>query len=223
MAKDAFRAAQGRLQIAIVPVTPFQQNCTLIFDSASRRGTVIDPGGDLPAILAAIGKTGMKAESIHLTHGHLDHAGGADALKARLGVEIVGPHILDKPLLEGIERSAEHFGVPGMFANCRPDRFLEEGDRVRFGGHEFEVLHCPGHAPGHVVYFCRAARFAHVGDVLFSGSVGRTDLPGGDHAALIAAIRDKLLPLGDDVSFVCGHGPGSTFGRERVSNPYLQA
>lgn len=212
----------GRLQMAIVPVTPFQQNCTLIFDSVSKRGAVIDPGGDIPAIEAAIAKTGMKVESIHLTHGHLDHAGGAEALKARLGVPIVGPHVDDEPLLERIEQGAEMFGVPGMFRNCRPDRYLADGEIVEFGGHRFEVIHCPGHAPGHVVYFNRAARFAHVGDVLFSGSVGRTDLPGGNHAALIDSIQRKLLPLGDDISFVCGHGPGSTFGRERVANPYLR-
>ena len=213
---------QAGLAAAIVPVTPFQQNCTLLWDGATKRGVVIDPGGDVDAIVEGIAQTGITVEAIWITHGHLDHAGAADALKARLGVEIIGPHEADKPLLEGIERQSQMFGVPGMFHNAHPDRFLKEGDKVGFAGHEFEVLHCPGHAPGHVVFFNREARFAHVGDVLFSGSVGRTDLPGGDHDTLIASIVEKLLPLGDDVSFICGHGPGSTFGRERQTNPFLR-
>jgi glyoxylase-like metal-dependent hydrolase (beta-lactamase superfamily II) len=211
----------GRLQIAIVPVTPFQQNCTLIFDSMSKRGVVVDPGGDVEAILDAIEKTGMKVDTILLTHGHIDHAGGAEALKRALGVEIVGPHIADKNMLGNIERQAEMFGLPGGYQNAYPDRWLDEGDTIDIGGHSFKVLHCPGHAPGHVVFINEEARFAHVGDVLFNGSIGRTDLPGGDHAALIASIKGKLLPLGDDITFVCGHGPGSTFGGERQNNPFL--
>jgi len=215
--------AQGQLQAAIVPVTVFQQNCTLIWDSASRRGVVIDPGGDVEAIVEAIAKTGMTVETILLTHGHIDHAGGAEALKAALGhgIEIVGPHEADRSLVENIEKQAEMFGLPGGFRNAYPDRWLNEGDTVSIGGHEFAVLHCPGHSPGHVVFVNEAARFAHVGDVLFNGSIGRTDLPGGDHATLIASIRDKLLPLGDDITFICGHGPGSTFGHERQTNPFL--
>jgi len=216
-------AALGRLQAAIVTVTPFQQNCTLIWDSISKRGVVIDPGGDVDQVKAAIDRYGIEIEAIYLTHGHIDHAGGAEAMKQKLGVEIIGPHEADRPLLEGIEKQAQMFGVPGQFRNAYPDRYLKEGDRVSFGGHSFDVLHCPGHAPGHVVYVNRAAKFAHVGDVLFSGSIGRTDLPGGDHAALIAAIRNKLLPIGDDISFICGHGPGSTFGRERRTNPFLRS
>ncbi|MBI1290159.1 MBL fold metallo-hydrolase [bacterium] len=210
------------LSAAIVPVTPFQQNCTLIWDGVSRQGVVIDPGGDVDRIVEAIGASGIDVQAIWLTHGHLDHVGGAEALKRRLGVPIIGPHIADEPLCSGIERQAEMFGVPGQYHNVHPDRWLEEGDTVSFGGHDFEVFHCPGHAPGHVVFYNRAARFAHVGDVLFSGSVGRTDLPGGDHQALIDSIRTKLLPLGDDVGFICGHGPGSTIGRERQTNPFLQ-
>lgn len=215
-------AEQSGLAAAIVPVTPFQQNCTLLWDRASKRGVVVDPGGDVEAILDGIRQTGIDVTAIWITHAHLDHAGGADELKSRLGVEIVGPHVADKPLCEGIEKQAAMFGVPGMFRNAHPDRWLEEGDTVGFDGHVFEVFHCPGHAPGHVVFFNREARFAHVGDVLFNGSVGRTDLPGGDHDKLIASITEKLLPLGDDVAFVCGHGPGSTFGRERQTNPFLQ-
>jgi len=215
------KRGSGRLQVAIVPVTPFQQNCTLIWNSESKHGVVIDPGGDVETILDAIAQTGMKVDTILLTHGHIDHAGGAEALKKALGTEIVGPHIADKSMLGNIEKQAEMFGVGGGFQNAYPDRWLEEGDTVDIGGHPFKVLHCPGHAPGHVVFINEDARFAHVGDVLFSGSIGRTDLPGGDHAALIASIKQKLLPLGDDISFVCGHGPGSTFGREKQSNPFL--
>ncbi len=214
-------AKLGQLQAAIIPVTPFQQNCTLIWDSVSMKGAVIDPGGDVERIEDAITQTGIAVEQILLTHGHIDHAGGAEALKAKLGVQIIGPHLADRSLLEGIEKQAQMFGVGGGFRNAYPDRWLDEGDHVEIGGHRFEIFHCPGHSPGSVVFYNAAARFAHVGDVLFSGSVGRTDLPGGNHDALIAAIKTKLLPLGDDISFICGHGPGSTFGRERTGNPYL--
>ena len=211
----------GRLNAGIVPVTPFQQNCTILFDEETKHGVVVDPGGDVEVIVRAIEENGFTIDAIWLTHGHLDHAGGAMDLKERLGVEIVGPHEDDKPLLVNLEGQAQRFGMPGAVRNCTPDRFLTEGETVSFGDHVFEILHCPGHAPGHVVYFNRDARFAHVGDVLFNGSVGRTDLPGGDHAALIRSIKEKLLPLGDDIGFICGHGPGSRFGDERRSNPFL--
>ena len=211
----------GRLNAGIVPVTPFQQNCTIRFDEETKQGVVVDPGGDVEVIVRAIEENGFTIDAIWLTHGHLDHAGGAMDLKERLGVEIVGPHEDDKPLLGNLEGQAQRFGMPGAVRNCTPDRFLTEGETVSFGDHVFEILHCPGHAPGHVVYFNRDARFAHVGDVLFNGSVGRTDLPGGDHAALIRSIKEKLLPLGDDIGFICGHGPGSRFGDERRSNPFL--
>ena len=213
----------GRLNAGIVPVTPFQQNCTILYDEETKHGVVVDPGGDVDAIVAAIQQNGLTIEAIWLTHGHLDHAGGAMDLKQALSVDIIGPHEADAPLLANIESSAQRFGIGGQgMRNCTPDRYLADGDTVSFGEHVFEVLHCPGHAPGHVVYFDRAARFAHVGDVLFNGSVGRTDLPGGDHATLMASIRDKVLPLGDDVGFICGHGPGSRIGDERRSNPYIQ-
>lgn len=211
----------GQLAAAIVTVTPFQQNCTLIWDDETKKGVVIDPGGEVDRIEAAIAETGIEVEMILLTHGHIDHAGGAEALKRKLGVDIVGPHKADKDLLESIEKQSEMFGVPGDFHNAYPDRWLEEGDTISIGGHVFDVYHCPGHAPGHVIFHNREAKFAHVGDVLFQGSVGRTDLPGGNHEQLIASIREKLIPLGDDVSFVCGHGPGSTIGRERQTNPFL--
>jgi glyoxylase-like metal-dependent hydrolase (beta-lactamase superfamily II) len=212
----------GRLNGAVITVTPFQQNCTILFDEDGKAGVVIDPGGEVDRIEAGLKETAVKVEAIWLTHGHIDHAGGAMELKDRLGVEIIGPHEADRPLLQNLENQAVRFGVAEPVRNCTPDRFLTEGEKLSFGSQSFEVFHCPGHAPGHVVFFNRASRFAHVGDVLFSGSIGRTDLPGGDHATLIASIKEKLLPLGDNIGFICGHGPGSTFGKERVSNPFLR-
>ena len=211
----------GKLTAAIVSVTPFQQNCTLIWDDETMKGVVVDPGGDVDRIEQAIKETGITVEKILLTHGHIDHAGGAEALKAKLGVKIIGPHRDDADLLANIEKQSQMFGVPGAFQNATPDQWLEEGDVVLISDHVFKVFHCPGHAPGHVVFYNEAARFAHVGDVLFQGSIGRTDLPGGNHSQLIASIKNKLFPLGDDVSFICGHGPGSSIGVERRSNPFL--
>lgn len=211
----------GQLNASIVPVTAFQQNCTILFDMDDRQGVVVDPGGDIDKVLAVLKDNAINAGAIWITHGHIDHAGGAMELKDALGVQIIGPHEADRPLLANLENQAKLYGITDPVRNCMPDRFLSEGDTVSFGQHAFEVFHCPGHAPGHVVYYNRAAKFAHVGDVLFRGSVGRTDLPGGDHAALIASIKDKLLPLGDDVGFICGHGPGGRFGEERRSNPFL--
>jgi len=210
----------AQLNAGIVPVTPFQQNCTILFDEETRRGVVVDPGGDVDRILAALKDDGIAAEAIWITHGHIDHAGGAMELKGALGVDIVGPHEADRFLLDNLETQARRYGLADV-RNCVPDRFLAEGDTVSFAGHVFEVLHCPGHAPGHVVFYDRAAGFAHVGDVLFHGSIGRTDLPGGDHAALMRSIKEKLLPLGDDIGFLCGHGPGGRFGEERRTNPFL--
>lgn len=210
----------GQLNAGIVPVTPFQQNCTILFDMDDKQGVVVDPGGDIDKVLAVLKDNAISAGAIWITHGHIDHAGGAMELKEALGIEIIGPHEADKPLLDNLEAQGRRYGIDGS-RNCVPDRFLAEGETVSFGGHVFEVLHCPGHAPGHVVYYNRAAKFAHVGDVLFRGSVGRTDLPGGDHAALIVSIKEKLLPLGDDIGFICGHGPGGRFGEERRTNPFL--
>ena len=210
----------GQLNAGIIPVTPFQQNCTILFDDETREGVVIDPGGEIERIRAGIEKNGIEIGQIWLTHGHIDHAGGAMELKEFLGVEIVGPQEGDRQMLLRLEDQGRAYGIDGV-RNCTPDRFLAEGETVSFGGHTFEVFHCPGHSPGHVVFYNRDARFAHVGDVLFHGSVGRTDLPGGDHEALISSIKEKLLPLGDDTSFICGHGPGGRFGEERRSNPFL--
>lgn len=211
----------GQLNAGIVPVTAFQQNCTILFDTDDKQGVVVDPGGDVEQILAVLKDNDIVVTAIWLTHGHIDHAGGAMELKEALGVDIVGPHEADRFLLDGLEAQARQFGVSDAVRNCTPDRFLSEGDTVSFGEHSFEVLHCPGHAPGHVVFYNREAKFAHVGDVLFHGSIGRTDLPGGDHAALIRSIKEKLLPLGDDIGFICGHGPGGQFGEERRNNPFL--
>lgn len=211
----------GQLQAGIIPVTAFQQNCTILFDSDDKRGVLIDPGGDNDQVLHAIHSNGIIIEAIWLTHGHIDHAAGAMDMKEALAVDIVGPHEADRFLLESLEEKALQYGISGNVRNCTPDRWLSDGDTVSFGDHLFEVLHCPGHAPGHVVYYNKKAKFAHVGDVLFNGSVGRTDLPGGDHAVLINSITTKLLPLGDDIGFICGHGPGGRFGEERRTNPFL--
>lgn len=212
----------GQLQIAILPVTDFQQNCTLMWDETSKKGVVVDPGGDVDRIQQAIAETGMTVEAIWLTHGHIDHAAGAMDLKDALGVEIIGPHRDDEPLLSGLEQQAQMFGLAGKVRNCEPDRWLEEGETLTLGGeHQFEVFHCPGHAPGHVVFLNRANNFAHVGDVLFAGSIGRTDLPGGNHDQLITSIKTKLMKWPDETQFICGHGPASTIGAERNSNPFL--
>jgi glyoxylase-like metal-dependent hydrolase (beta-lactamase superfamily II) len=211
----------GKLQAGIIPVTPFQQNCTILYDDETKQGIVIDPGGDVPTILEVIEKNGITLQEIWLTHGHIDHAGGADELRETLGIKVIGPHEADLPLLQKLETQAKTFGVTMDVRNLVPDRWLNEGDTVSFGDHVFEIFHCPGHAPGHVIYYNRNQGFAHLGDVLFNGSIGRTDLPGGDHDTLLASIRDKVLPLGDEVGFICGHGPGSRIGDERRTNPYL--
>ena len=212
----------ANLQIGIIPVTAFQQNCTLIWDEVSKEGVVIDPGGDVDRIESALAEAGIKVKEIWLTHGHIDHAAGAMDLKDKLGVEIVGPHRDDLPLLSGLEEQAKMFGLKGTVRNCLPDRWLEEGETLSIGEHYFDVLHCPGHAPGHVVFYNKPANFAHVGDVLFAGSIGRTDLPGGDHATLIHSIKSKLMLWPDEVQFICGHGPSSSIGKERASNPFLK-
>jgi hydroxyacylglutathione hydrolase len=216
------------LKVAVIPVTPLQQNCTLITDTDTGQTVVIDPGGEADRILSTLDASQQNAVAIWLTHGHLDHAGGAaelrEKLNARAGhapVQIIGPDKRDEMLLQGIEAQSAAYGLSGL-RNVTPDRYLEEGEQVSVGPYVFDVLHCPGHTPGHVVFVNKAARFAQLGDVLFRGSIGRTDFPYGDHAALIDAIRTKILPLGDDMRFVCGHGPNSTVGAERTTNPFLQ-
>jgi glyoxylase-like metal-dependent hydrolase (beta-lactamase superfamily II) len=213
------------LKAVVVPVTPFEQNCTLLWERESRAGAVIDPGGDAPKILAQVREHKIEVQSIILTHGHLDHAGGTAALQRALtsngqAPPILGPDPRDLFLLDGIAQQARAYGLSGM-DNARPDRWLAEGDRITIGGVAFDVLHCPGHTPGHLIYVARSLNMAVVGDVLFAGSVGRTDFPYGDHAALMASIHDKVLPLGDDVRVLCGHGPSTTIGYERRTNPFL--
>jgi hydroxyacylglutathione hydrolase len=210
-----------QLRGAIIPVTAFQQNCAILWDDSTKQGVVVDPGGDVDRIIEAIKQCSATIERIWLTHGHLDHAGGAAELQEKLdGIPIEGPDRRDEFLLQGLEDQGRAYGF--AMRNVTPTRWLAEGDSVTFGDHQFDVLHCPGHTPGHVVFINSTARFALLGDVLFQGSVGRTDFPYGDHAALISAIKEKLLPLGDDFQFLCGHGPGSTIGSERQHNPFLR-
>lgn len=204
----------------IVPVTPFQQNCSVIWCGKTMRGAVVDPGGDVDQILKAADAASVVLEKVLLTHGHLDHAGGAADLAARRNLPIEGPHLDDKFWLDGMPQQCRMFGMPSMPA-VAPSRWLSAGERVGIGEMVLEVRHCPGHTPGHIVFFDAAARLALVGDVLFAGSIGRTDFPGGDYETLIASIREQLFPLGDDVAFIPGHGPMSTFGEERRSNPFV--
>lgn len=208
------------MRYAIIPVTPFEQNCTLLWCETTREAAVVDPGGDIGRIEAALAERGLKLVKILVTHGHIDHAGGAAALAERSGVPIEGPHEEDRFWIEGMPQQSRMFGFPQV-QSFEPQRWLKDGDKVSFGEVELEVLHCPGHTPGHVVFFHRPGRLLQVGDVLFQGSIGRTDFPRGDHATLIRSIREKLFPLGDDVEFIPGHGPLSTLGDERRFNPFV--
>jgi len=208
------------LEFRIVPVTPFQQNCSLLWCSDTRRAAVVDPGGDIDRIEAAVADAGVEVEKILLTHGHIDHAGATAELARKLGVPIEGPQEEERFWIDAMADQGRMFGFE-KGESFTPDRWLVDGDTVTVGDIVLEVLHCPGHTPGHVVFFDPGAKLAIVGDVLFAGSIGRTDFPRGDHAALVGAIRGKLWPLGDDVRFIPGHGPMSTFGAERRSNPYV--
>ena len=208
------------MQFRVIPVTPFQQNCSLLWCERTLKGAVVDPGGDLDAIQAAVARFGVTVDKILLTHGHIDHAGGTAELKRRLGVPIVGPQREESFWIDQLPQQSQMFGFPRAEAFV-PDRWLEDGDDVEFGEVRLEVIHTPGHTPGHVVFFNRASRLAVVGDVLVQGSIGRTDFPRGDYDTLIRSIRQKLWPLGNDVTFIPGHGPLSTFGDERESNPFV--
>lgn len=208
------------MRYAIIPVTPFQQNCTLFWCEKSLHTAIIDPGGDIPVIMTELNHYGLIPERILLTHGHIDHAAGAAELAEKLRIPIDGPHPDDAFWLDNMEQQASMFGFSEARI-CQPDRWLQEGDEVSFGEERLQVLHCPGHTPGHLVFYHPQEALAQVGDVLFKGSIGRTDFPKGDFTTLIRSIREKLFPLGDEVRFIPGHGLMSTFGDERRSNPFV--
>ena len=210
---------QPPFTVQIVPVTPFQQNCSII-RAPSGKAAVVDPGGEPEKILQAAKNFDATIEQIWLTHGHLDHAGGAEAVKRETGAPIIGPHEEDQFWLDDIANHWAQYGHPGMGENCKPDRWLKDGEELDLDGVKFQVVYTPGHTPGHVVLYNKDANIAFVGDVLFAGSVGRTDFPKGDQQTLVNSITQKLWPLGD-VQFVPGHGPASSFGRERQSNPFV--
>ena len=208
------------LRYQTVPVTPFQQNCSILWCDQSMEAAIVDPGGDLDKLRAAVARLGVTLKQILLTHAHIDHAGGTGQLAREAGLPIVGPHPGDQFWIDGLAAQARQFG----FAPAEPftpTRWLADGDTVAVGQSTLDVRHCPGHTPGHVVFYSAEAQRAFVGDVLFAGSIGRTDFPGGDHATLIASITERLWPMGHDTVFIPGHGPESTFGRERRSNPYV--
>jgi hydroxyacylglutathione hydrolase len=208
------------LKAQILPVTPFQQNCSIVWCTRTNKAAIVDPGGDVPRLKQAVSALGIDLEKVLLTHGHLDHASGAAKLARDFGVPIEGPHQNDLFLLEALSRNASRPGFADA-ESCTPDRWLVDGDTVRFGELELGVRHCPGHTPGHVVFFHKDAKLAFVGDVIFAGSVGRTDLPRGNHQTLLDSITERLWPLGDDMRFVPGHGQMSTFGWERKCNPFV--
>lgn len=208
------------LRYHTIPVTPFQQNCSLLWDDDTQQAAVIDPGGDLDVLLAEVARRGLALEQIWLTHAHIDHAGGTGELAERLGLPIVGPHRGDQFWIDGLPQQSRMFNFPPAQA-FTPTRWLEDGDTVTLGAHTLHVRHCPGHTPGHVVFHSPELQRAFVGDVLFAGSIGRTDFPQGNHAQLIASIVERLWPMGDETVFIPGHGPESSFGRERRSNPYV--
>ncbi|WP_417796112.1 MBL fold metallo-hydrolase [Terasakiella pusilla] len=209
------------MKATIIPVTAFAQNCSLIWCEDTMKGCLVDPGGDMDALLNAVEKEGITLEKILCTHGHLDHVGAVAELSKKANLPIEGPHTGDKFWIDDLAKQAQQFGFP-QSESFTPTRWLNDGDQVTFGNVTLEVLHCPGHTPGHVVFFNKDTRVAIVGDVLFQGSIGRTDFPKGNHADLINAIKTKLFPLGDDVVFIPGHGQLSTIGEERKSNPFLQ-
>jgi len=208
------------IQCTVVPVTPYQQNCSVIKCEATGKAAIVDPGGDVERILQAVDNMQASVEKIILTHAHLDHCAASDVLRQQLGVPIEGPHREDDFWLQDLPKACQMSGFPPAEA-FTPDRWLEQGDTVTVGEQALQVIHCPGHTPGHVVFLHEPQRVAWVGDVLFQGSIGRTDFPRGNHEELIESIRGKLFPLGDDITFVPGHGPTSTFGQERQANPFV--
>ena len=207
------------LKALVQPVTPFQQNASIIYCSTSKKCAIVDPGGDIEILLEIAKNNNLIPEKILLTHGHIDHAGGATELSEILKVEIHGPHIEDKFLLDGLQEQGQMFGLSSK--DCQPDLWLNEGDIVEIGEEKLDVYFCPGHTPGHIIFYNKENKLAIVGDVLFNGSIGRTDLPGGNHDQLINSVKEKLWPLGKDIEFIPGHGPMSTFKAERISNPFV--
>ena len=207
------------LKALIQPVTLFEQNASTIFCDETKKCAIVDPGGDIEILLNIAKEKELSPEKILLTHGHIDHAGGATEISEILNVEIHGPHIDDKFLLDGLQKQGDMFGLQSK--NCSPDKWLDEGDIVSVGNEKLDVYFCPGHTPGHIIFFNKKGNLALVGDVLFNGSIGRTDLPGGNYQQLIDSVKNKLWPLGDDVDFIPGHGPVSTFKAERSSNPFV--
>jgi hydroxyacylglutathione hydrolase len=212
-------SADPPLRATMIPVTPFQQNCTLLWCTRTMRGALVDPGGDLPRLKGAVAQHGVTIEKLLITHGHMDHCGQAGWLAQQLGVPIEGPHEADRFWIARLADDGAQFGMTG--APFEPDRWLEQGDTVTVGELVLDVIHCPGHTPGHVVFHHAPTHFAIVGDVLFKGSIGRTDFPMGNHADLINAITGRLWPLGEETAFVPGHGDPSTFGHERATNPFV--
>ncbi|MCF4172595.1 MULTISPECIES: MBL fold metallo-hydrolase [Vibrio] len=208
------------LQYQVVPVTSFAQNCSIVWCDETMKGVVVDPGGDVKQLEMLIKELGVQVEQLVLTHGHLDHVGGTEPLAEALDANIVGPHKADNFWLQGLENQSQMFGFP-LTKAFEPNQWLDDGDTIEFGNQSLNVIHTPGHTPGHVVLFNEESKVAFVGDVLFNGGIGRTDFPQGDYATLINSIKTKLWPLGNDVTFVPGHGPQSTFGHERASNPFV--
>ncbi|WP_144206787.1 MBL fold metallo-hydrolase [Shewanella donghaensis] len=208
------------MKYQIIPVTPFQQNCSVIWCEKTKLAAVVDPGGDIDRIVTEVNKLGLTLEKILLTHGHIDHVGGAKNLSNQLNIPIIGPHIADKFWLEGLAKQSQNFGFPHI-DSFEPTEYLAEGDEVTIGEQQLAVLHCPGHTPGHIVFHSAESNLAWVGDVLFRSSIGRTDFPQSDHQQLIHSITQKLWPLGEKISFIPGHGPMSTFEDERQHNPFV--
>ena len=209
----------SELKILVIPVTPFQQNASIVCCTKTKKCAFVDPGGDIETLLQQAKANELIPEKILLTHGHIDHAGGAQELSDILNIKIEGPHINDKFLLDGLKMQGEMFGIPSQ--NCAPDQWLNEGDIVNVGDLCFDVYFCPGHTPGHIIFFHQSSKVALVGDVLFQGSIGRTDLPGGNYEDLINSIVSKLWPLGNDIEFIPGHGPRSNFYQERLTNAFV--
>jgi len=218
---DSDRVSLSFMDVRIIPVTAYQQNCSLLCCEASGRAVLVDPGGEPERILGVVEDAGVTLEKILVTHGHFDHVGAVGRMARELGLPVEGPHRDDRFLLDTLPQWCEQFGFPPGEAFV-PDRWLAEGDRVEFGRQALEVHHCPGHTPGHVIFFHRESRLAVVGDVIFAGSIGRTDFPRGDHRQLLDSIRRRIWPLGDDVTLLPGHGPTTTVGEERAGNPFLQ-